>query len=407
MKLLIAGFNARPIAKSAIQNGHSIGTIDYFGDLDLLELSTNCFSVLRQKEGELLHRPLYRKPAEYLYILAEIMFDEQRDFDGILLGSAFDPYSSLIRKFSNLGPKLYGNTAKKFTLIRNIPRVQQIAKESGFQIPQTIPVNNRNELLNTTDKLSFPIITRGEGGGGGRGIKIWQNIQQLAEYFQQREEFPDKLWIQEYVDGIDASASVICFENTVEILSVNQQLIGDKNLGAPSRFAYCGNIVPLEQRYMKTDFQSELFDSIKKIFQKLDLRGSNGIDFVIKDNKFYFMEVNPRFQGSLECVQFATRQNVVQRHLEAFHNSAPSNIPEQPKYYTSAVKGILFSHSEKNFEVKGYPKSKWIVDRTHLGVLLESGDPFCSIVLPANSAQEGYKLVCELTEKILSLNQVK
>ena len=81
MKLLIVGFNARPIAKSAVQAGHEIGVIDYFGDYDLLKLTKNCFSVLRQKPGELLHRPLHRRPAEYLYYLAEIISDEQGDFE--------------------------------------------------------------------------------------------------------------------------------------------------------------------------------------------------------------------------------------------------------------------------------------------------------------------------------------
>ena len=99
MKLLVSGFNARPFAKAAKKAGHEIGTVDYFGDMDLLKLSRNCFSVLRQKPGQTLHRPLHRIPAEYLYILSEIMSDEQGDFDGILLGSAFDRFPDLITKF--------------------------------------------------------------------------------------------------------------------------------------------------------------------------------------------------------------------------------------------------------------------------------------------------------------------
>ncbi len=43
MKLLVVGFNARPIAKSAVKAGHEIGVIDYFGDYDLLKLTKNCF----------------------------------------------------------------------------------------------------------------------------------------------------------------------------------------------------------------------------------------------------------------------------------------------------------------------------------------------------------------------------
>ncbi|MHA1126386.1 MAG: ATP-grasp domain-containing protein [Candidatus Heimdallarchaeota archaeon] len=406
MKLLVSGFNARPIAKAATEAGYDIGTVDYFGDMDLLKLSKNCFSVLRQKPGQTLHRPLYRIPAEYLYLLTEIMADEQEDFDGILLGSAFDRFPNLIDKFNQLGPKLFANKPEKFALTRDREKMHDLAEQAGFSIPKSKFAQSYEELIEFAKNYSYPVVTRGDGGGGGFGIHYWDNIDDLKLHFEDNFEEEDTgYWIQEHIKGIDASSSVICSKDLVQIISVNRQLIGDKNLGSPGDFSYCGNIVPLEDKQFtqNKEFQLEILESIHALFKKVDLTGTNGIDFVIKDNKAYFMEINPRFQGSIECIQYATDYNLVKLHIDAFNNII-HDIPEIPRYKRSAIKGILFSNSEENFSVKKYPRNKWIVDRTHYDVVLEKNDPFCSIVMPTKSNDEGYKKMRIIAEKILSIN---
>ncbi|MFW9924636.1 MAG: hypothetical protein ACFFDW_15245, partial [Candidatus Thorarchaeota archaeon] len=180
MKLLIIGFNARPIAKSAKNAGYDLGVIDYFGDIDLINLTKNCFSVLRQKSGEPLHRIMHRSPAEYLTILAEIMVDEQGDFDGILIGSAFDKHPELVEKLKTIGPRLYANEPTQFISVRDVLQIQKKAANAGFSIPRTVSVNNRNELIEEAKNHSFPLVTRSGGGGGGSGIKLWQNWEELS-----------------------------------------------------------------------------------------------------------------------------------------------------------------------------------------------------------------------------------
>lgn len=410
MKLLVVGFNARPIAKSAKSAGHDIGVIDYFGDLDLASLTNNCFSVLRQKPAKTLHRPLHRRPAEYLFHLAQIMIEEQNDFDGIILGSAFDRYPELIEKFQQLKVRLYANGPDEFRKIREIIEVQKLAKKAGFLTPKTIKVNNKAELLEVAKDWEYPLVTRSGGGGGGSGIKLWTSYIELQEKFNEIEELDGynktTYFLQEFIKGLDASASVISTKQELKIVSINEQLIGDKNFNAPGDFSYCGNIVPLstKKNQLTNEFLGELNEKIRIFFLKTNLKGTNGMDFVIKDNKIYFMEVNPRFQGSIECIEYATGINIVKHHISAFNNNTIA-LPNNPKYHRKAIKTILFSKSEKLFAINKYPKSKWIVDRTHPGVLIEDKDPICSIVMPIKNVEYGYLKAKELAQKIIHLNQ--
>ncbi|NHJ85885.1 MAG: ATP-grasp domain-containing protein [Asgard group archaeon] len=406
MKLLIVGFNARPIAKAAIQAKHDVGVIDYFGDMDLLQLTKNTFSVLRQKPNQLLHRKLNRSPPEYLYYLAEIMSDEQGDFDGILLGSAFDRFPDLIRKFNNIGPKVFANEPSKFKLIRDKKEINKIAIKFGFICPKLEFTNNITDLLEIAKSFDWPLVTRRDGGGGGAGIRLWKDLTELKEYAMNLEsDINEGIWIQEYINGLDASASVICQRKKAHIISMNQQLIGDRNLRAPSDFAYTGNIVPINYQNYKNnpELLQEHLEKIRAFFERLQLIGSNGIDFVLKDEKMYFMEINPRFQGSIECVQMATGRNIVELHLESFIEEE-MNLPLFPRYRTNAVKGILFSDRHENFSIKGYPNDKSIVDRTHQSVIIEEHDPICSFVLQSKNPEKGYQKICDLIKEFEKIN---
>ncbi|NHJ46529.1 MAG: ATP-grasp domain-containing protein [Asgard group archaeon] len=404
MKLLIVGFNARPIAKSALEAGHEVGVIDYFGDMDLLLITKNCFSVLRQKPGETLHRELHRKPAEYLYILAEIMCDEQNDFDGILLGSSFDRYPEIVESFSKLGPELYANNSKRYELVRDKKKINELAENAGFIIPKLFAVRDFREAIEMGENLGYPIVTREDGGGGGAGIKLWESSEEITSYYEDKEKGP--LWVQEFIDGKDASASVICSENGSRIISFNSQLMGDKKLGAPGPFSYCGNVTPLDIRNQlnTNDFYNSFSNIIHELLSNVNLLGSNGIDFVISNDKLYFMEINPRLQGSLECIQYSIDENIIKLHLDSFNNS--SNIKNtKPKYKKWGFKGILFSNQESSFAVKKYPKSKTIVDRTHLNTILEYCDPFCSIVFSSKKLQNGYQKLYKTADEIISVNK--
>jgi predicted ATP-grasp superfamily ATP-dependent carboligase len=66
-------------------------------------------------------------------------------------------------------------------------------------------------------------------------------------------------------------------------------------------FGYCGNIVPLHIAHSTLKKCKAIAEKIALHF---GLKGSNGIDIIISnDGTPYVIEVNPRFQGSSECIE--------------------------------------------------------------------------------------------------------
>ena len=72
--------------------------------------------------------------------------------------------------------------------------------------------------------------------------------------------------------------------------------------------------------------------------------GAVGVDFVIPDEGGpVAIEVNPRFQGTLETVEAATGENLVRLHLDACDGRLPGARPESRQH---AARRILFAERD-------------------------------------------------------------
>ena len=56
-----------------------------------------------------------------------------------------------------------------------------------------------------------------------------------------------------------------------------------------------------------------------KLIPALGLVGTNGIDFMVNKDGPKVLEINPRFQGSVDAVEMATGENMFQAHVDAIN----------------------------------------------------------------------------------------
>ncbi|MDH5771415.1 MAG: ATP-grasp domain-containing protein, partial [Candidatus Bathyarchaeota archaeon] len=180
------------------------------------------------------------------------------------------------------------------------------------------------------------------------------------------------------------------------VVSVNEQLIGIKRLGANTPFGYCGNIVPLKANEKTVNRIKDVSYALGK---KLNLIGSNGFDFVIgKNDELYLMEVNPRFQATLECIQYVTGLNLVSEHIKACHCELPEKIPK-PKGY--AAKMIVFAkHLSK---IPDLSKLKNVFDITPPSIIVDRGEPICTVQMHESTKEKAIRRAWKQVKMIYRL----
>ena len=288
MRILAIGINIRHIAGSASRAGHEVFAVDCYGDRDL--------RVWAKETAVMAHRALAEDMAESISFYVEKFRP-----DAVVLGPGLEEAS--VR-----GVPVLNNPPEKTALVSDKLWLAGWLERNGFPFIKTRPAA-------ALDDLRFPFLVKPRKGAGGVGCRIVETPSDLQtpEAAAQGEE---EMIAQELISGRAASVSVIGSGREARAIAVNEQLIGIPWAGAKG-FRYSGNITPLAPPHCAIGPMAE------EIIARLGLLGSNGIDFLLTKKGPVVVEVNCRFQGSLDTVEAATGQNVFQAHLQSFAGRLP------------------------------------------------------------------------------------
>ena len=316
---LVVSFNARPIVEALKRLGRTVAAVDYFGDTDIRETADYLFSVLNQQENEPLSRVLHRPTAQYLVELAEIM-EEEVEIEKVIIGSGLDDYPELWERLSRLG-NLCGNDPKILARVRDRPFLYEKAEEIGLKHPSIWSVTSEQALEKYKGDIDLPLVVKAARGGGGTHTKLCKTWEEVTRTVKDYLEVAPTCYLLEYIAGTPASVSIIANQEGCKVVAWNQQLIGCSFAAAPTPFTYVGNLTPLKIPKQIEPIIRRKFESLG---HQLQLRGNNGFDFILTNkNEIYLLELNPRIQGSLEPIELATQQSLIQMHLDAFTGKLP------------------------------------------------------------------------------------
>ena len=152
---------------------------------------------------------------------------------------------------------------------------------------------------------SNPYPLTGEGRVGGKVEVSPGSDTQLAP--------TNAHYFQRYVAGESISALFLAWPGQTRLLEMTAQLEGLAEVHAPP-FAWCGNIAPLV-------VPPEVRECVAAIGRTLaeagELRGLFGCDFILAGGIPWLTEVNPRYTGSVELVEFLRRVPLLEWHRRA------------------------------------------------------------------------------------------
>lgn len=176
-------------------------------------------------------------------------------------------------------------------------------------------VQSLDEVFSFTQKNGFPIIIKAVLGGGGRGMRIVSSADDLEDaYFRAKSEAKSSFGSDEiYLEKL-----------LVRPKHIEVQILGDSY----------GNIVHLyerdcsvQRRHQKVveiapslslsqDLRQEICDAAVQLMKKVGYTSAGTVEFLVTpDNKFYFIEVNPRIQVEHTITEMVTGIDIVLTQL--------------------------------------------------------------------------------------------
>ncbi len=318
--ILIAGNNIRHVVSSARRSGYRVCSCDSYQDSDLL---------------------LYSDRAESIEKFDALV----KEFDAIVLGCGFEGADVP-------EDRVLGTPPGKIKRLLDKKKQWKILDKYGFIQP---------ELVDNLEENEWGVVKPRYGSGGTEN----RLVKGHADYDKKREI------LQRYVDGTPCSVCVISTGEGSVAIAVNRQLLGVEWAGQNRPFTYCGNITPFPSR--------DVEKIAEDVVESLDLIGCNGVDFVIGDRP-YVIEVNPRFQGSLDSIELSTDVNLFRLHVDACRGKLPEK--PSPKRYAGRI--ILFSRTDIRtpVDLTGNP---FLADIPPVNRRIGAGSPILSVLATGQS----------------------
>ncbi len=208
-----------------------------------------------------------------------------------------------------------GPRPKTLELLGDKVEAKRVAIKAGVPtLPSTLePTKSVEEALAFADKIGYPVVVKAVGGGGGMGIRVARTPEELMvarniAAKEAKQAFGDeRVFIEKYLERTkhievqilaDDSGVYHLYERDCSVQRKFQKIIEE----APSPAL--------------TDEERERVASYAvRVAEAVEFYNAGTVEFLYKDGRFYFLEVNPRLQVEHGVTELITGVDIVKEQI--------------------------------------------------------------------------------------------
>lgn len=422
-KLLILGINTRPFVNSALQLNYETYSSSYYKTLDFKNPHKERH-VLKQAPNKSCG--FFEKNYSPRKLL-DLCEDWINNVNHIILSTGISPndfnISSQLKKNKKkiIGNKDIENIENKYKFYKKI--------RNKFLVPLTFKIKDISEALEiNTQYPNKEFIIKPLKGSGGYDVELLESLKD-SKFETKFSKVKNSYIVQEFQKGKNISSSLLSTKKEAKNIIIsenfhnslfnmnnnnNKKKKNDKNNKNKIKnenklqnkdydFRYGGNIVPINKSKYPHILE-KIGDISEKIITNFKLIGSNGVDFIIKDEEIYILEINPRFQGTYECVENVLGINLLNAHIKACENE----LIEMPLFSSYSMKKIIYSQEKIKFENNKHLNNKHIFDLPYNNTIIEKKEPLLTIITHENSISKNKNLMTKIEKEIeIEINKMK
>lgn len=242
-----------------------------------------------------------------------------------------------------------GPSTNLMKLMANKINARKFVKSIGVPV---IPgsndaINSINEALILCKKIGFPVILKSADGGGGRGIRLISNEEELIKYYdtvkkETKNGFAsDEIFIEKYI--YDAK-------------HIEVQIVGDQ----------FGNVIHLYERDCSVQRKHQkiievtpsFFGSVREhilsdalnISKNINYDNLGTIEFLVDNanNKYYFIEMNTRLQVEHTITEQITNIDLIKLQIDLAFGKALNILQDDIKINGCSIECRICAEDIKN-----------------------------------------------------------
>ncbi|NVO54409.1 carbamoyl-phosphate synthase large subunit [Rhodobacteraceae bacterium B1Z28] len=272
---------------------------------------------------------LYFEPLTFEHVM-EILTKEQENgtLHGVIVQYGGQTPLKLANALEAEGIPILGTTPDAIDLAEDRERFQALVNELGLKQPRNGIASTDAQALEIAETIGFPLVIRPSYVLGGRAMEIVRDMDQLKRYINEAVVVSgdSPVLLDSYLAGaVELDVDALCDGTDVHVAGIMQHI---EEAGVHSGDSAC-SLPPYS-------LSKEIIEQIKaqafQLAKALNVVGLMNVQFAIKDDEIYLIEVNPRASRTVPFVAKATDSAIASIAARVMAGEKLSNFPMRPPY---------------------------------------------------------------------------
>ncbi len=211
--------------------------------------------------------------------------------------------------------KFIGPSSNLIKMMGDKIEAKKVAKQYGLPVIEGSEggIKDLNEAKKICEKVGFPILIKAAGGGGGKGMKIVNKIEDFENLFltakQEAKKFfgNDEVYIEKF------------FQNPrhieVQVLSGKNRTVHLHERDCSVQRRHQKLIEETPSPVLNDSLRKDLFEKTVTMVSKIGYEGAGTVEFIYEDGKFYFLEMNTRVQVEHPVTEMVTGIDIIKEQI--------------------------------------------------------------------------------------------
>lgn len=252
---------------------------------------------------------------------------------------------NLAKGLEEAGVTLLGTNSQTIDVLEDRDLFYQLLDRLEIPRVKGETAENKAELLEAAARLGYPVLVRPSYVIGGLNMTVINSERQLEDYIEQGTmQYP--ILVDQYLEAKEAELDLAADGKHIAIPAIIEHI---EKTGVHSGDSFC--FIPSQN--FPANLQQLMAEYAKKIVTALNYKGLMNIQFIVKDEQVYMLEVNPRSSRTMPIVSKVSGEDLVKKatrillgkyYLSKDEILLDGNLPficvKHPVFSNFALKGL-------------------------------------------------------------------
>jgi carbamoyl-phosphate synthase large subunit len=272
---------------------------------------------------------LYFEPLTFEHVM-EIMRVEQDNgtLHGVIVQFGGQTPLKLANALQEAGIPILGTTPDAIDLAEDRERFQDLVNRLGLKQPINGIASTDQQAFDIAADIGFPLVIRPSYVLGGRAMEIVRDQAQLERYISEAVVVSGKspVLLDSYLSGaVEVDVDCLCDGTNTHVAGIMQHI---EEAGVHSGDSACS----LPPYSLSDAMIAEIRSQTEKLALALHVVGLMNVQFAVKNEEVYLIEVNPRASRTVPFVAKATDSAIASIAARLMAGEPLSNFPLRPPY---------------------------------------------------------------------------